>query len=538
MTMTRARIVFAFLLLFVFPAFAYADPSPGLPPPNPPIDRSTPRRSVDAYLQAAKTGDYTRAAYMLDLRAVPHRDHATEGAHLARQLKLVLDAALWVDVDALSDAEVGTDAENANITTLGSIRVGVVDHPIQLRRVSLAGSSSVWVFSARTVQAIPAMYDELGPGALGERMPTFLTRSAALGIELWQWLGLTIALSLAILIGRTFSDLVLRGILRLGIDVHELIEPRVLDRLRTPTRFAIGLVTFYVLGAALHLSPPARKVVGSAWQVLLAVTVALYAFRLIDLISAGIETRAAANATTASTTNAARLRGVRTQVRLLRRVLNVVVALLGIGLVLMQFEGVRSFGVSLLAASGAAGIVLGLAAQRSLGSFFAGIQLSFTQPIRIGDTVVVEKEFGEVEEITLSYVAIKTWDQRRLIVPIAYFLEKPFENWTRGSEDLLGAAFVHADYTVPVAAVRAELERFVATQPLWDRKMVKLQVTDTTERAVILRALVSASNPDDLFTLRTIVREHMVSHLQELEGGRYIPKTRTSGEEQTRPDIA
>lgn len=536
--MTRARILFAFLILFVFPAFAHADPSPGLPTPNPPIDRSTPRRSVDAYLQAAKTGDYARAAYMLDLRAIPSRNHAAEGAHLARQLKLVLDAALLIDVDLISDAELGTEAANPNYTTLGTVRVGVVDHPIQLRRVALTGSGSGWVFSARTVQTIPEMYDELGPGALGERMPTFLTRSAALGIELWQWLGLAIALALAIAIGRTFSDFVLRGVLRLGIDVHELVEPRVLDRLRMPTRLAIGLVTFYALAAALHLSPPARKVVGSAWQVLLAVTVALYAFRLIDLISAGIETRAAANATTASTTNAARLRGVRTQVRLLRRVLNVVVALLGVGLVLMQFEGVRSFGVSLLAASGAAGIVLGLAAQRSLGSFFAGIQLSFTQPIRIGDTVVVEKEFGEVEEITLSYVAIKTWDQRRFIVPIAYFLEKPFENWTRGSEDLLGAAFVHADYTVPVAAVRAELERFVATQPLWDRKMVKLQVTDTTERAVILRALVSASNPDDLFTLRTIVREHMVSHLQVLEGGRYIPKTRTSGEEQTRPDLA
>lgn len=536
--MTRARILFAFLILFVFPAFAHADPSPGLPPPNPPIDRSTPRRSVDAYLQAAKTGDYTRAAYMLDLRAVPNREHATEGAHLARQLKLVLDAALWVDVDALSDEEVGTDAENTNITTLGTIRVGVVDQPIQLRRVSLAGNNPVWVFSARTVQAIPAMYDELGPGALGERMPKFLTRSAALGIELWQWLGLAIALAIAIVIGRSLSDIVLRGVLRLGIDVHELIQPQVLDRLRTPTRFAIGLVTFYVLGVALHLSPPARSIVSSAWRVLVAIVVALYAFRLIDLISSGIEMRAAANATTASTTNAARLRGVRTQVRLLRRVLNVVVALLGVGLVLMQFEGVRSFGVSLLAASGAAGLVLGLAAQRSLGSFFAGIQLSFTQPIRIGDTVVVEKEFGEVEEITLSYVAIKTWDQRRLIVPITYFLERPFENWTRGSEDLLGAAFVHADYTVPVAAVRAELERFVATQPLWDRKLVKLQVTDTTERAVILRALVSASNPDDLFSLRSIVREHMVSYLQELDGGKFIPKTRTSGEEMSRPDLA
>jgi small-conductance mechanosensitive channel len=522
--MKNTRFWATFFFIFSFTVTAFADPSSGLPSPEPPIDRSTPRRSVDAFLRACRDGDYARAAYMLDLRSIPSRDHATEGALLARQLKLVFDAALWVDLDAVSDSPAGLESDESATDTLGTIRIGVIDQPIQLRRTNLANNEQVWVFSTRTIQAIPMLYDELGPGLLGERMPPFLTKSAVLGIELWQWLGLAIALAVALLIGRTFSDLVLRAILRMGIDVHEMVDPHVIERLRTPTRFTVGLVTYYMLVVALHLTPPARALFGSVWKGCLAIAVAFYAFRLIDLIASSIEQRAAST----QGADSSHARGIKTQARVLRRVLHVLTAIVGGALVLMQFAIVRSFGVSILAASGAAGLVLGLAAQRSLGAFFAGIQLSFTQPIRIGDTVVVEKEFGVVEEITLSYVVIKTWDQRRFIVPIVHFLEKPFENWTRVSEELLGTVEIYCDYTVPVDRVRQQLQTYLETNALWDRKIVKLQVRDATERSIMLRAVMSASTPDNVFDLRNEVREHLTRFLQELEGGRFLPRARVA----------
>jgi small-conductance mechanosensitive channel len=175
---------------------------------------------------------------------------------------------------------------------------------------------------------------------------------------------------------------------------------------------------------------------------------------------------------------------------------------------------------------GIAGIVLGFAAQRTLGGLFAGLQIALTQPVRIGDQVKVEDEVGFVEEITLTYVVVALWDLRRLVVPINYFIEKPFQNWTRTSADLLGTVLLYVDFTVPVAAVRAELKRIVEASPLWDRKVQVLQVTDAKERTLELRALASASDAGRSFDLRCEIREKLVAFLQQNYPGS-LPRLRT-----------
>jgi small-conductance mechanosensitive channel len=156
----------------------------------------------------------------------------------------------------------------------------------------------------------------------------------------------------------------------------------------------------------------------------------------------------------------------------------------------------------------------------------AGIQLSFTQPMRISDTVVVDGEFGSIEEITLTYVVVRTWDERRLVVPMTRFLDKSFENLTKGSPELLGAVTLHADYAAPVELLRESLEAFVRENPKWDGRECHLQVTDANARTVVLRALVSAADASRCFSLRCEVREHLVRTLRSLEGGRYLPRTR------------
>jgi len=174
---------------------------------------------------------------------------------------------------------------------------------------------------------------------------------------------------------------------------------------------------------------------------------------------------------------------------------------------------VRQFGTSILASAGIAGIVIGFAAQRTLGNVLAGIQIALTQPLLIDDIVVVEGEFGQIEEITLTYVTVRTWDLRRMILPITYFVEKPFQNWSRVSTDLLGAVVIYLDYQAPIGELRKELKRLVENNPKWDRKVCGLQVTDTKQTTIEVRALVSATDPGKLSDLRCEVREGLIDFL-------------------------
>lgn len=204
-----------------------------------------------------------------------------------------------------------------------------------------------------------------------------------------------------------------------------------------------------------------------------------------------------------------------TQVRVLRRVSVTVVMLVTIAAALMTFDSVKQYGVSLIASAGAAGLVVGLAARPLLTNLFAGIQIAITQPIRIGDAVIVENEWGWIEEITGTYVVIKIWDWRRMVVPLSYFLDRPFQNWTRQSSDLIGTVMLWVDYTVPVARIRTKLEELVRTSTLWDGQVVNLQVVDSGERALQLRALVSARTSPEVWDLRCEIREKLIAFLQD-----------------------
>jgi len=208
-------------------------------------------------------------------------------------------------------------------------------------------------------------------------------------------------------------------------------------------------------------------------------------------------------------------RGIYTQVTVLKKIAVGIIALFAIASMLMVFQPVRQLGTAMIASAGVAGIVIGFAAQKSLGTLLAGFQIAMTQPIRIDDVVIVEGEWGKIEEITLTYVVVCIWDLRRLVVPITYFIEKPFQNWTRTSADLLGTVFLQVDYGVPVEAVREELTRILEASPNWDRKVNVLQVTDAKERTLELRALASSSDASRSWDLRCEVREKLVAFMQK-----------------------
>jgi len=226
-------------------------------------------------------------------------------------------------------------------------------------------------------------------------------------------------------------------------------------------------------------------------------------------------------------------RSVHTQVKVIENIVITLVVFFTISFVLLSFENVRQIGTTLLASAGILGMIVGLGAQKAIGNFIAGIQLAFTQPIRVDDVVIVENEWGRIEEITLTFVVVRIWDLRRMVLPISYFLERPFQNWTRHSADILGSVFIYADYSVPIDKIREELTRILEREPLWDKKVNVLQVTDAKDHALEIRALMSAPDASKAWDLRCAVREKLVTFLQK-NFPESLPKTRVELSQKTR----
>lgn len=218
-------------------------------------------------------------------------------------------------------------------------------------------------------------------------------------------------------------------------------------------------------------------------------------------------------------------RKYQTQFNILERILVFLIIIIAIGLILMLFDDVKKIGISLFASAGIAGIIIGLAAQRIIATVIAGIQIAITQPIRIDDVVIIENEWGRIEEITLTYVVVNIWDKRRLIVPTTFFFEKPFQNWTRSTSEILGTVFIYTDYNVPFGELRKELTRLLESSPLWDKKVNVLQVTDAKERSLEIRALMSAKDSGTAWDLRVFIREKLIEYLQK-NYPESLPKTR------------
>lgn len=208
-------------------------------------------------------------------------------------------------------------------------------------------------------------------------------------------------------------------------------------------------------------------------------------------------------------------RKFRTLFEFIERSVNILLIVLGVALVLMTFDEARALGSSMIASAGLAGIAIGFAAQKSLSTFVSGFQVAFTQPIRLGDAVVMDGEWGTIEEITLTYVVVKIWDLRRLIVPINYFTERSFQNWTRTVGDLLGTVILNFDYSVDVDDLRRKFREILDASPLWDKRTAAVHVTDATERSMQIRFLLSARNAGEAFDLRCEVREKLIAYVRK-----------------------
>lgn len=323
---------------------------------------------------------------------------------------------------------------------------------------------------------------------------------------LWSAIVLAIAIAVAIVAHFLFFWLLRRLARRKGA----LLDQSLVKRGQGPARWIFPLLAVLIVLPGLSL--PAKLmsalehitgvglIAAIAWLVILTSEVTS------DVLSGRYRVDVADNLLA---------RRIQTQFHVLHRVVVVLVSIVAVSIILMTFPAIKHIGMSILASAGLAGLVVGLAMKGTLANLVAGIQIAFTQPFRLEDVVVIEGDWGWIEEIGTMYVVVRIWDLRRLVLPLSYFLENAFENWTRTSSDLLAYVYLNVDYTVPIDELRAELRRICESTKLWKGQVCILQVSDATEHTMQIRALMDARNSGEAWDLRCYVREHLIRFLQE-----------------------
>ncbi|GHF32530.1 mechanosensitive ion channel family protein [Streptomyces fumanus] len=305
---------------------------------------------------------------------------------------------------------------------------------------------------------------------------------------------------------------------------HETPLWGLLRRARIPYQLVLCAALLRGSYVEARVFPSHRATIG---HVLSLVLIGSVAWLVIRIAAAIVETSYDRYAHARVRRDPARVRRVRTQVSLIMRVVTAVVGVVAAASMLLTFPEMRTAGASLLASAGVLGIVAGIAAQSTLSNMFAGFQIAFGDMVRLGDTVVVDGEWGTVEEITLTFLTVRTWDERRITMPVSYFTSKPFENWSRGTPEMTGVVYWHVDHAAPVDAMRDKLRDILRECPAWDGRAYGLDVTDTTPNTLQIRGLATAKDADDLWTVRVTMRERMVRWLAE-EHPYALPRVNTA----------
>lgn len=388
-------------------------------------------------------------------------------------------------------------AADAETRAARQVRVGFLHRASQLLR-SLIGPSTLLMWTWGLQFAITTPLAEANLGAVG---PELLT-----GVD-WLRGALTLVALVWVLVR---VGKVLEGwfdeVARRGSGAWDAV---LLPLVGLAMRLLLPFLAILLAAPTLELPTALRALLQNLLSVALIGIIGYLLLRAVDTATGALLNRYRLDAA-----DNLQARAVHTQVIVLRKVALVGIGLFALASMLMVFEPVRRLGATLLASAGVAGIIVGFAAQRSIATLLAGFQIAMTQPIRVDDVVIVEGEWGRIEEITLTYVVVVIWDQRRMVLPISYFIEKPFQNWTRTTAQILGTVFLQVDYTVPIHELRAEFERLVQASPLWDGRVQGVQVTDLKSSTLEVRCLASSADAGKSFDLRCELREKLIDWLQ------------------------
>lgn len=504
----------------------------GLPEPGESINLQTPQAALEHLVLSARAEEFANAAHALNLNLLPVEQQATRAGELAHRLSYVLHEQYIIDWDSLPDRADGQEnvsapsqnpvaGEPRRSILLGTLALDGRDVALRVQRVKAGDSEPVWVISPNTVENIDAIYAEYGPSALDRMMPQWARGTLWSQTKIWEWFALLLLLLVASVVGWLVWWLS-RNLLRRSNNGW-MIE--LSNNASVPLAVAVALTVFYIpLQAYITLTGPFLSLVEPSFYILFTGALLWLILRIIEFSSRYFGQK---YTNFIDGDDIAHKRRVLTLISVARRVLLFAVLVVGIGIALSEFRIFRTLGISLLASAGVMSVIVAVAARPVLGNIVAGIQLAATRPIRIGDTVMFEGNWAEVEEITHVYVTLLTWDERRVIVPLRYLMDHPIENWSRTDAHTIRPIYLYLDYRTNVEAIRQKFDELVRESEQWDgEKEPTVQVTETSEETITLRLLASGATPGDAWELHCMLLEQMLRYVQELEAGRYLPHER------------
>jgi len=501
----------------------------GLPPNK--FNFQSPQATLEHFIISARNGNYEDAAYALNLNLLPDSLTPEQAATLAEKLYFILNQRVSIDWGSLSDRPDGqidiSTTTNKSIAgkplrsvVFGEVSLDSRDVVLRLQRVKYKEFGAFWLISANTVENIDALYEQYGPRQLDRMMPDW-ARIRLLNMPVWKFAGTLLLIFLSYLLGK-FSLFILRRLFRKS---KQIWVKTIAKKLAIPAAWAIGVLFFYVtLNKLISFGGSFASTLYAILLIAVIGTITWFIMRFIDSFMVYVAETKIGDADPEENNEA---RMMMTYISVARRVITFIVIIVGIAVILSQFRSLEKLGISLIASAGLATVILGVAAQSTLGNIIAGIQIAITRPARIGDTVIINDDWGYVEDIRFTYMVVRTWDQRRLIVPLKNIISNTFENWSMTSAHQIRPIILHADYEIDVSKIRTKFEEILKDNENWDEEYPpKVQVIETTEKGIKIRALCSAKDASTTWDLHCELREELVRFICQLENGKHLSKTR------------
>lgn len=503
-----------------------------LPAVKEPVNLQTPQSSLENFILSSKEGDYLRAAQSLNFNLIPRVDRREKAAELAEKLFYVINQTFWIDWRDIPDRpdgqtddrlgkQDGSSTRARRVIPIGTVELDGRDIEINLARVRAGKQSPVWMISAQTVENIDALYATHGPGLLDRHLPDWLKLNWGGRVAVYQWVGLVALFALSWLCGW----LVQRLITRMTFKSESQILRGLVASVPGPISVLLALIIFYILYAALLSLPgPVTAVMNPTISILIISAFTWLAMGGIGYISDYVHKF---YIDSIREDDDERARKLLTNISVAKRVLIFIAFFGGAGIAMSQLDVFQTLGASMLASAGVATVILGVAAHNTLGNIFAGIQIAISQPVRIGDNVYFDGNWGDIEEITYTYLTLNTWDSRRLIIPLTDFLSRPIENWTKNKESMIKPVHIYADYSIDVQKVRDAFIEMARDCEEWDEsEEPSLEVVDCSEQTIKLRGIVPAKNPYAAWDMYCRLTEQMVAFIRNTEDGKYLPRRR------------
>ena len=501
----------------------------GLPPNK--FNLQTPQATLEHFVISCRNKNFKEAAYALNFNLFPDNITEEEAINVSQKLYFVMDQRVAINWDGLSDRPDGqVDIRTTtNQAVAGKPRRSVVfgeaqienrDIIFRLQRVKYQDYGAFWLISANTVENTEELYQVYGPTFLDRYMPTW--SQAKIGtVPLWK----PVLTFLLLIVSYILGKVVILLIRRIAQSFDRPIIMALSKKLGVPAALATGVLFFYIsLNELISYSGAYSSTI---YAILLAIVIASGTWFFMRILDFAMRYVAEHKIGDVTSENSHESRQLFTYLSVARRILTFTVVIIGTSIILSQFRSMEKLGVSMLASAGLATIILGIAAQSTLGNIIAGVQIALTKPARIGDTVLIEGRWGYVEDIRFTYMIVRTWDLRRLIVPLKTVISDTFENLSITSPHSLNEIELYVDYRVDVDKLRAKFKELLEASEDWDEEHPPIiQVTEMTEKSLKVRAICSASTAVIAWDLHCRLREQMVAYIKELEEGIYFTRSR------------